>query len=159
VIFYHVTKKENGMGRGNAVERAEKAKARLQEVSQAQSDIGKRVLDAIDNGVDPEIVVRLAEQAAKDIMPSAEAEKMQLTNEHEQTQETERTRMMRLNAQTVVTIRWNGWDSEVPMATGVGINNDRSWVLEFDAEGIAEAPQEIAEQIFANYPGKFVPHP
>ena len=147
------------MGRGNAVERAEKAKARLQEVSQAQSDIGKRVLDAIDNGVDPEIVVRLAEQAAKDIMLSSESEKTQLTNEHEQKQETERARMKRLNAQTVVTIRWNGWDSDVPLATGVGISNDRNWVLEFDAEGIAEAPQEIAEQIFANYPDTFLPHP
>ena len=147
------------MGRGNAVERAEKAKARLQEVSQAQSDIGKRVLDAIDNGVDPEIVVRLAEQAAKDITTSAETEKAQLTNEHEQKQETERARTKRLNAQTVVTIRWNGWESDVPMAMGVGINNDRNWVLEFDATGLAEVPQEIAEEIFANYPGRFVPHP
>lgn len=56
------------MGRGNAVERAARAQAKLQAASEAQVEIGKQALKAIDNGVDPELAFSLADKAAKELV-------------------------------------------------------------------------------------------
>ena len=60
------------MGRGNAVERALKAKQRLEEVAQAQADIGKQVIAAIENGSDPAMVASFAEAAVKNVVTTEE---------------------------------------------------------------------------------------
>jgi len=68
-LFVFAREKDRNMSRSKmtGVERAAAEAARLEAVAKEQAEIGKMTIDAIENGADPEIAMKLADAAVRDI--------------------------------------------------------------------------------------------
>jgi len=136
------------MGRGNAVERAMKAKQRLEEVAQAQSEIGKQVIAAIENGSDPEMVASLAESAAKNVVTTEEIIQNQELFVREQTQDKIRIFEDNLASQKSVTIKFIHWtEDHRAITTSMQWGGVHNYILSLDDNGYASVPSDVAQSI------------
>lgn len=146
------------MGRGNTLARVARAKERLELAAQAQAEIAKQVVDAIDNGADPELVVGIAEKAAKEIdLPSVTINPaLEEQNRQKELQEKNRQDRNSFASQEKVTIKVvNTNIVPVPnLRTGSTMSGKQYRVL-FNADGIAVVAKEIADHLVEHSNGKF----
>jgi hypothetical protein len=144
------------MGRGNAVERALKAKQRLEEVAQAQSEIGKQVIAAIENGSDPEMVASLAESAAKNIVTTEEIIQKQELVVREQEQSKIRIFEDNLASQESVTIKFIHWTKDNSATrTLVQWGGVHNYILSLDDNGYASVPSDVAQSLTSDCDAAF----
>ena len=136
------------MGRGNAVERALKAKQRLEEVAQAQADIGKQVIAAIENGSDPAVVASLAEAAVKNVVTNEEVMHQQEISTRQQAEEKIRIYEDNLANQESVTIKFIHWtENHRAITTSVQWGKNHNYILSLDDNGYASVPYYVAQSI------------
>jgi len=136
------------MGRGNAVERAAKAKERLQAVGEAQAEIGRQALEAIEKGTDPELAVALATAAAKEFPANEEttvvleeqkltARATQINAEHKAKQDAEQQVSIRLIER-----------EDVKAHSLMGCTLDgKPFNIQINAHGVAIVSRSIAEYL------------
>lgn len=142
------------MARVSAVERAAQAKARLDEANKAQAEIAQQALEALDNGADPELVAKLAEEAAKDIKFEAELTPVLREQQHAaHLAEAQAEVAKKYAEETMVFIELI--DKSVgegrPFLLDIGVGNGDSFLASFSEDGIASVPYSVAQFLLANF--------
>lgn len=144
------------MGRGNAVARVARVKERLQAAAEAQAEIGRQALAAIDGGADPETVIAIAEAAAKEAVapeePVVETQFDILQKDIQVQKDNEAT----LASQPKTKIKLVVPDAVFPCTRSGSTLTGKKYTVNLDASGIAEVAQEIADHLIQNSNGKYV---
>lgn len=136
------------MGRGNAVERAAKAKERLQSVGEAQAEIGRQALKAIEKGADPELAIALATAAAKEFPANEET-----TVVLEEQRQTEKARQVsaehkaKQDSEQQVSIRLIERDDVKAFSLMGCTLSGKPFNIQINAHGVATVSRSIAEHL------------
>lgn len=147
------------MGRGNTMARVARAKERLELAAQAQAEIAKQAVEAIDNGVDPEIVISIAQEAVKEIeLPpitiNRAQEEIERQNELAIKQASDTKDLQSQEQISILFLNRSEYPS-VLLRKGSTKSGKRFEVF-FDAEGIAIVPKEVGDHLVVNSNGKIV---
>jgi hypothetical protein len=147
------------MGRGNTMARVARAKERLELAAQAQAEIAKQAVEAIDNGADPEIVVSIAQEAVKEIqLPpitiNRAQEEIDRQNEIAIKQASD---TKDLQGQEQISIQFLNRSEYPPVLLRKGsTKSGKRFEVFFDAEGLAIVPREVGEHLVVNSNGKII---
>lgn len=145
------------MGRGNAAARVAQAKQRLQATAEAQAEIGRQAIEAIDNGIDVETVVAIAEAAAKEVsVPEEPSPMANQYEEHVKQQEAKKQAVESLARQQTRRIKFTDPESELPAERKGSTLTNKPYVVRIDADGFAEVAEEVAQHLVENSNGKYV---
>lgn len=135
------------MGRGNAVEKAAQAKARIEASSKAQAEIAQKAVEALDNGADPELVATLATEAAKSIAVEAVLTPVLADQQQQFIAENQRKEhLSRYSQEKMLKIRVS-WELKEPWEIIGATTDGVQFVALFNVDGIAEVPQSVAEYL------------
>lgn len=147
------------MGRGNTMARVARAKERLELAAQAQAEIAKQAVEAIDNGADPEIVMSIAQEAVKEIqLPpitiNRAQEEIDRQNEIAIKQASD---TKDLQGQEQISIQFLNRSEYPPVLLRKGsTKSGKRFEVFFDAEGLAIVPREVGEHLVVNSNGKII---
>lgn len=144
------------MGRGNAVARVARAKERLQMAAEAQAEIGRQALEAIDGGADPETVVAIAEVAAKESLIPEEPAQETRFDQIQREIATHEANSKNLASQEKVKIKFVVADSILPCTRNGTTLTGKKYAINIDKDGFCEVAKEVADHLVANSNGKYI---
>lgn len=147
------------MGRGNTMARVARAKERLELAAQAQAEIAKQAVEAIDNGADPEIVMSIAQEAVKEIqLPPITINRAQEEIERQNEIAIKQASDTKdLQGQEQISIQFLNRSEYPPVLLRKGsTKSGKRFEVFFDAEGLAIVPREVGEHLVVNSNGKII---
>lgn len=147
------------MGRGNTMARVARAKERLELAAQAQAEIAKQAVEAIDNGADPEIVMSIAQEAVKEIqLPPITINRAQEEIERQNEIAIKQASDTKdLQGQEQISIQFLNRSEYPPVLLRKGsTKSGKRFEVFFDAEGLAIVPREVGDHLVVNSNGKII---